>query len=248
MDNTSKEIIQITGHQIKAYTPEQAREQISKVLDFVAVDLGLTPVNGERLTSYDKARFTQYIAKYFKYLTIVDIKLMFELYTVGKLELPDTVKPYRGEFPASFYVEVIKAYVNLKNKAKQEHTLALPEPEITEEKKAKIFKEFEQKMVSDFDKFKDTGEVNNRMFNLTVHEYWHSKGELTAPEITRQDENVALMELLADAEGKLYASEITEERKQKKAKLLSHYRQVRSLYEFWIETGDDIRNYIKSNN
>ena len=153
---------------------------------------------------YDTIRFVDYLTKYFKFLTVEDVKLMFELYLIGKLELKDDVKPYHGEFSATFYVPIIRAYVDLKRKDETNTRLALPEPKITAERISEIQSDFESWIVKSFNKLKETGTIKYIETGLSVFEFWQKKGYFENQKVEDSDRALAMKDLQDDMRQKMY--------------------------------------------
>ena len=226
-------------NEIQKMDRKEVAKKVGSSLTFIARDLGIR----ETLTGYDKARFINYIVKYYKFLTLNDIKLMFELFVVGKLE---GVKDHYGRWSADFYISVVKAYITLQGKERMKHQLALPAPEVTEDQKKKITGAFEQTMIRDFERLENSGRIRKTMFNMTVYEYWAAKGLIPEAEITQRDVAIATKEMGEEAAGKAFPAEITPEQKQNRAKAIAHYRTIRELYRGWIEQGKSIKEFIQN--
>jgi len=231
------DIILFEGQKIKEYQKEDLIQKTNIILNAIHRDLGIR----DQMDQYDKIRFIDYISKYYKWLTIEDVKVMFELYVVGKL---DCEKHY-GKWSANFYVGVINAYVVLQNKARINQRLSLPEPKITEEQIENIHADFKRSVVKAFDRYKDKGQASAAGMSLTTFEFWQSKGFFEGmPEVTGRDRVAAILELNDTMSRKQFKTEISKEDQESLAHLLSYRRALRELYDKWIIEGTDINEII----
>lgn len=230
-------ILAAEGRQVKQYTKEELVKETNVVLNAIHRDLGFR----DSFDPYDKIRFVDYVSKYYKWITIKDVKLMFELYVVGKLDAPE----HYGKWSAQFYIGVIRAYIELQNKAKINQRLSLPEPEITKEQIEKINQQFKVSIARTYNRYKETGRVSVSGMSLTTYEFWKKKGHFAGdPEVIEKDRIMASRELSEMMSEKAFKVEITQEEKDTRARLLSFKRSVRDLYNKFIEENQDIEKLI----
>lgn len=230
---------------IRDFDPEEVKENGRKYLRIVFKDLGIR----DAVSDYDLGRFLIYVKRYYAGLTFDDIVEMFELVVVGKLS---GVKEHYGKWSASFYCSVINAYIAYKAKQFQRKDLdALPPaPKITPEKRRQLRSEFETSMVNSFEKLKETGRIKPININLTVYEYWSAAGELPELEITEEDRQRAVIYLLENrtSTNKFLGVRASQQQKERQSRLFAMSRDVRKLYDKWIEEGIDIRDKLNKYN
>lgn len=226
-------VIQEKGQALKALDKQEAAEKVKDVIGYIHRELGIT----EPLTEFDQVRFVDYIRKYYSYLTLSDIKLAFELYSLGKLH---GVREHYNRFSAPFYNAVLKAYIVLKGQMTLQ--MRLPDPGITQEQKDQLFKDFQVLMVKAFRKWRDEEVISSMTWNMTVFDLLVDRGLVEPMEMSQVDRALALEELQAEISGTYNV--VTQEQKDRRAKTLSCHRAVREFYQKIKKDNKDLINFI----
>lgn len=122
---------------IRKMDADQVRSELSNVMRFVSIDLGIRSGADDFDRKYMEARFLQIVTSYFPDLTVSEIKIAFEMLIVGELDeyLPKNSdgSPRREHyqyFNADFVSRVLNAYRKRKNALNGKITLLLPEKPI----------------------------------------------------------------------------------------------------------------------
>lgn len=213
----------------------ELRKKSKIFLKFIFTDLGLR----DQVSDYDIARFLDYLTKYYKFITLEDIKLMFELYVIGRLP---NVKDHWGKWSANFYISVVKSYIFYQMKKQQEDVKALPAPKITQKQIDDIRNDFVNYVVVVFNRFKAKRVLRDRDLGLPVYEFWKEKGLLEEIEITEADKKMSMKELFEEMK---VSDNITEIQKESRYKSNAMRRMVRELYYEWFEQGKNIQEFLK---
>lgn len=102
---------------------------------FIAMDVGYIIPRDETDWAYIQTRLVDILKRYYSYLTLVDIKLAFELATIGELDkyLPrdsqgNPDKKHYQQFNADYFAKVLNAYCRKQNQVIGKAYTALPEP------------------------------------------------------------------------------------------------------------------------
>lgn len=109
--------------------PKKLIENISKLVKFLSIDLG---IKGE-IDNYLKTRFYDILTKYYSDLTLVEIKSAFEISLMGELDkyLPknsngEPDKSHYQSFSIEFISKILNAYRKRRNELLKKATYAIP--------------------------------------------------------------------------------------------------------------------------
>lgn len=135
--STKKQIAEIDDETLIAKTGQMFR--------FIAMDVGfIIPTENRDDWAYICTRLLDILKKYYSQMTLVDIKLAFELATTGELDdyLPkdsqgNPDKKHYQQFNADYFAKILSAYRRKQNGVIHKAYKALPEPkkELTPEEK-----------------------------------------------------------------------------------------------------------------
>lgn len=141
---------------------DEVARKLTSMCDFIAIDMGYNTATASNW-KYTKARIFDIVRKYFSDMTLGEIKLAFELASIGELDtyLPEGNTKHYGQFGAEYFAKILRAY-----KAKQVDVVAKvykltpkPEKKVTPEENKKIANYFVRRCVGVFLRYKYTGRL-----------------------------------------------------------------------------------------
>lgn len=177
-----------------------------QMFKFIAMDVGFKIPNELEEWQYICTRLFTVLKRYYSQLTLADIKLAFELASMGELDdyLPkmsngEPDKNHYQQFNPDYFGKILNAY-----KAKQSSVFfkarkALPKPEkkISPEEIAKYHNEVVDRCKNIFLQYKYNGELNLQgLENMFVYEWLCKKGFAQKVEGTKEDREKAYFRYL----------------------------------------------------
>lgn len=145
-------------------------DKMKQLLRYIAIDVGYNiPANDE--WGYIQVRIMDIIRRYYSHLTLADIKLAFELSTLGKLDdylprdangVPD--RKHYQHFNAEYFGKILNAYIRRRGQTIQKAYDLLPKPEKPVNPAKKRY--YQRKVMRDFKqcflKYKYSGKLEFR--------------------------------------------------------------------------------------
>lgn len=128
---------------ISEIAPQILADEVKKMLRFIALDVGFRGVDGEEW-AYSCARIISLLSMHYSGLTLSEVKLAFELATLGELNeflpkdgqgQPD--KNHYQQFNAEYLAKILNAYKERQGRAisKAYEVVPRPEKQLSEEEK-----------------------------------------------------------------------------------------------------------------
>lgn len=154
---------------IKALPKEVIRDKFEHLSVYIPKDVGITRWNDDKAMQYDRVRFYDIVTKYYSDLSVEEVKLAFELASVGELDqfLPQSNgradRSHYQSFSVEYITKILNAFREHKKGTWKKATLALPEhtTELTHEEKTAYKNSFLLRIVEMFDTYKETGHLRN---------------------------------------------------------------------------------------
>ena len=162
---------------VRKYEDSKLVEKTSILVKFLCKDFGV--VSSGQDMQYAAARFLSTIKNYYDDLSIKEIKMAFELASVGELDewLPKDkngnpdAKAYNS-FNVDFYTKILKAYRAKRSKVWHGIKKALPSPdlEISQEQRLENRKAFINDIYKSFDEYKNKQIKPNFVLSIFIEE------------------------------------------------------------------------------
>ena len=165
---------------IRKYQDEELVSKIATMAKFICRDVGVSYWDDAQTMKYDATRFFDTLKKYYNDLSIKEIKMAFELASVGELDqwlpkdkygLPDA-KHYNS-FNFEYYTKILNAYKSKLGKVWHTAKKLLPIPElvISEEQKKKNKEGFYNDIYQSFYLYKDKGIKPTFILSIFINEF-----------------------------------------------------------------------------
>ena len=151
-------------NQIRYWKDNELVKKIAIMSKMVCRDLGIKTWNNESVMRYESSRFYDVLKMYYRNLTIEEVKLAFELASVGKLDeyLPKdkNQKPDKNHyqsFSVEFTTKILNAYQLSKKEVLSNINKLLPvkTKTATDEEKAEYRKAFINDIATKFEAYKN---------------------------------------------------------------------------------------------
>ena len=159
-----------TKLQISEMDDQAIVDNCAQILHFVAKDVGYIIPSNVAEWSYTQTRLVDILKRYYSYLTLADVKLAFELATIGELDeyLPQDAhgnpdRKHYQQFNADYLSKILNAYRRKQNDVLSKAFAVLPknQTDITPEKKIYYRKQREARNRHLYLKYKYTGELSS---------------------------------------------------------------------------------------
>lgn len=194
--------------QIKELDDNSLIAKISQMFKFIAMDVGFkVPTNLEEW-QYICTRLMGVLKRYYSDMTLADIKLAFELATMGELNAylpkdsqgnPD--KNHYQQFNADFFAKILNAYKHKRNNVIGKAFEALPKPsdEMTPEQKKYYSNQTKAELILAYWEYKYTGSVSNMnpIREMLYYNRLVDVGLADSIVITDEDKQIALQQTLS---------------------------------------------------
>lgn len=228
----TQSVLDITGDSIV----KDAKNLLGEI-SFIAKELGIRDMG-----KFEVLRISEITIKYFKHLTVQDIRLAFEWYAAGYISTK--IKSHYGQFSTIFYMDVIREYQTLKGKIilheRAKNTKKLPQ---NTDEKQKNREEFLKGISDSFEKYEKNGTIPRLWLNWPVYRYLSEEKGLISGDITEEDRKLAkedIFEEIVENEFKFFDYKEHEGRSIQK----SHQRVVLEYYDQLIKNKDHIKNHF----
>lgn len=195
-----------TKTQIKEIPDEDLVKKTAQMFKYIAMDIGvIIPQDGTEW-QYICTRLMNLLQKYYSALTLADVKLAFELATVGELDefLPKdrngrADKNHYQQFNIEFLAKILNAYRQKQNRTVSKAFAALPEPtaQVTPEQIQQSENSIMQKLALAFLQFKYTGQMPsiNSIYEMLFFDHLTLSGLAERLVVTEADRKLALLQL-----------------------------------------------------
>lgn len=159
-----------TKLQISEMDDQAIVDNCAQIFHFVARDVGYIIPSNNAEWSYMQTRLVDILKRYYSYLTLADVKLAFELATIGELDeyLPRDAhgnpdRKHYQQFNADYLSKILNAYRRKQNDVLSKAFAVLPknQTDITPEKKIYYRKQREARNRYLYLKYKYTGELSS---------------------------------------------------------------------------------------
>lgn len=191
-----------TKTQICEMDDETLIAKTGQMFRFIAMDVGFRIPTEANDWAYMCTRLLDILKKYYSQMTLADIKLAFELATIGELNefLPrdsngNPDKNHYQQFNADYFAKILNAYRRKQNGTISKAYAALLEPkrEISPEQKKQYHNETVERCRNTFLRYKYTGKLDTGMFgDMFVYNWLHAVGLADDVAETEDDRKTAL--------------------------------------------------------
>ena len=198
-----------TKTQICEIDDETLVAKTAQMFKFIAIDVGYNIPSDLTEWQYICTRIIDILKKYYSQLTLADIKIAFELATVGELDEyfakdssgnPD--KKHYQNFNADYFAKILNAYRRKQNGAIHKAYKALPEPnrELTPEQKRYYHNDTQHRCRNIFLRYKYTGQlILGIIDDMFVYDWLLKVGLADNVEASEDDRKQALNKYLTRA-------------------------------------------------
>ena len=180
----------------------------SQMFKFIAMDVGFRIPTDLTEWQYICTRLVDLIKRYYSDLTLADIKLAFEMATMGELDqwLPkdgqgNPDKNHYQQFNADYFAKILNAYKHKRNEVIGKAMYALPKPidEMTPEQKKYYSNQTKIKLILSYLEYKYTGHVSNMnpIREMLYYNRLVDVGLADSIVITNEDKQIALQKTLS---------------------------------------------------
>ena len=180
----------------------------SQMFKFIAMDVGFRIPTDLTEWQYICTRLVDLIKRYYSDLTLADIKLAFEMATMGELDqwLPkdgqgNPDKNHYQQFNADYFAKILNAYKHKRNEVIGKAMYALPKPidEMTPEQKKYYSNQTKIKLILSYLEYKYTGHVSNMnpIREMLYYNRLVDVGLADSIVITDEDKQIALQKTLS---------------------------------------------------
>lgn len=180
----------------------------SQMFKFIAMDVGFRIPTDLTEWQYICTRLVDLLKRYYSDLTLADIKLAFEMATMGELNqwLPkdsqgNPDKNHYQQFNADFFAKILNAYKHKRNNVIGKAFEALPKPsdEITPEQIKYYSNQTKAKLILAYWEYKYTGSVSNMnpIREMLYYNRLVDVGLADSIVITDEDKQIALQQTLS---------------------------------------------------
>lgn len=180
----------------------------SQMFKFIAMDVGFRIPTDLTEWQYICTRLVDLLKRYYSDLTLADIKLAFEMATMGELNqwLPkdsqgNPDKNHYQQFNADFFAKILNAYKHKRNNVIGKAFEALPKPsdEMTPEQIKYYSNQTKAKLILAYWEYKYTGSVSNMnpIREMLYYNRLVDVGLADSTVITDEDKQIALQQTLS---------------------------------------------------
>lgn len=180
----------------------------SQMFKFIAMDVGFRIPTDLTEWQYICTRLVDLIKRYYSDLTLADIKLAFEMATMGELDqwLPkdsqgNPDKNHYQQLNADYFAKILNAYKRKRNEIIGKAMYALPKPsnEMTTEQKKYYSNQTKAELILAFWEYKYTGNVSNmnQIREMLYYNRLVDVGLADSIVITDEDKQIALQKTLS---------------------------------------------------
>jgi hypothetical protein len=234
-------------------------EDAAMMFQYIAIDVGYNiPSNSD--WSYTLTRLVDIMKRYYGNYTLADIKLAFELATIGKLDdylpkdshgAPD--RKHYQQFNAEYFSKIFGAYVKRQNEVLAKAYKCMPqERKPMNESEYKLMRLQRNKMI--FLRYKYTGKlILENIDDMLLYEWLHSVGLADDVEETKSDRkqayNIYMRKAIDGIVNKYAAINVRREGDESHeidyiAYSLGRQRMIKKAFDTMIEEEIQIENYI----
>lgn len=166
---------------IRAYEDDELMTIVAKSVKMICRDIGIAHWDNSEKMKYDAIRFYTTLKRYYKDLSLQEVKMAFELAAVGELDewLPknrsgDPDNNHYQSFSMDYYTKILKAYRNKKSGVWSKVNKALPVAPIviSPEERAEIRSKFLQEIFDAFKVYKESGVEPNFIISIFFKEFY----------------------------------------------------------------------------
>lgn len=254
-----------TKTQIREIADDELVKKTAQLFKFIAMDIGVIIPQDQTEWQYICTRLMNLLQKYYSQLTLADVKLAFELATVGELDeflpkdrngRPD--KNHYQQFNIEFLAKILNAYRQKQNRVVSKAFAALPAPtvEVSPEAIKQSFNSTMQKLVMTFLQLKYCGRMPQipSVYEMLFFDHLELIGLAEPLVITNDDRKLALLKLQSPAmKGKLNEFELyhigkqgtKHEKVELKAYWIARKRAFLQTFKRMVEEEIFIYDYIK---
>lgn len=245
---------------IGEYDTEKLIENISKLVEYLARDLG---IRGE-IDGYSKTRFYDILVKYYSDLTLTEIKSAFEISLMGELDkyLPkngngEPDKNHYQSFSVEFISKILNAYRKRRNEIiiKAHEAIPLIQKTTTPEEIKKLNNELNEMIFKYYLEYKDYSKVELTVLQeKLIFDKFIESSLCKDIEATIEDKNQALKEIVGRFAASKYdrlkndivrshGIEHTEVKQSAYSKARS--REIRNIFDGITQKKLDIKKLLK---
>ena len=190
--STKRQIYEIGGRELV--------DKINMLVKVIASDIGLRQASEQEIT-----RFTEILRKYYSGISLQEIRLAFEMASVGRLDSylpvdkngqPD--KNHYQVFSVDYISKILNAYLKRRQETEHKAYTALPksEADYNPEKVAYYNREWKKTVIITFLKYKYRGKLDNSINAFLIYSELNKLGLAEPIEITEEDKKEAVARLL----------------------------------------------------
>ena len=254
-----------TKTQIREIADDELVKKTAQMFKFIAMDIGVIIPQDQTEWQYTCTRLMNLLQKYYSGLTLADVKLAFELATVGELDefLPKdrngrADKNHYQQFNIEFLAKILNAYRQKQNRIVNKAFAALPAPtiQVSPEEIKRSFNSIMQKLVMTFLHFKYCGRMPqiSSVYEMLFFDHLELVGLAEPLVITHEDRKLALTRLQSPAmKGKLNEFELyhigkqgtKHEKVETKAYWIARKRAFLETFKRMVEEEIFIYDFIK---
>ena len=172
-------------------------KKTAQLFQFIAIDVGYNIPNNENDWAYLQTRLLDILKKYYKYMTLAEVKLAFELAMTGDLDeyLPrdsqgNPDKKHYQQFNADYFGKILGAYKKRKNEVMAKAYQLLPAKQNKIDPKYQKQRNEKNRLI--FLRYKYTGKLSLGIIDdMFVCKWLQEKGFVDEIEISNDDRNAA---------------------------------------------------------
>lgn len=256
-----------TKTQIREMSDDDLVTKTAQMFKYLARDVGYVIPQDHTEWVYTCTRLMNLLQRYYSQLTLADVKLAFELATIGELDeyLPKdrngrADKSHYQQFNIEFMAKILNAYKQKQNKVVVKAFAALPEPtlEITREDKMQAQKSIMNKLRWSFLEYKYRGKLPEILsaYEMLFFDHLQKVGLADNVTTTNEDRKVAFSRLQKQGIGKklneyefyhINKQGTKHEKVQLKAYWIARHRAFVATFDRMIKEEININDYLKMN-
>lgn len=234
-------------------------ERLGNMVQMIAKDAGIKEID-----DYDVTRFTDVLNKYYRDMSLMEIKLAFEMMMAGELDayLPkdrhgDPDRSHYQTFNVAYTTKVLNAYKrkSAEVEAKAYSMMPAEESVITEYQKERYASNIKRMTIKAFLQYKYTNSINLDMLNgLLIYNELEKAGIAEPVQITDADKQQAVRRLLKKGQDGLINNFVVQCIRKMQTKhsavdaealIIARNRAILKSFDALIKNEIQITNYIR---
>lgn len=232
---------------ISSLSDDELMEQVTNLVSGISSMVGLKQVSRNEITL-----FVDFLRKYYKDLTISEVKLAFEYSVIGELDnyLPkdrngEANKHHFQMLSMDYVSRILNAYKKLRSQVKIKVHKSESMKGLKSGESAKNEQINKRYLVASFERYFKNEEVPEFVVPHVYTRYLYEAGLLDSmPEVTEADKKEVWKRIMNNKSMRQGSREKFQEKLNRKSQRNASYRAIIQVFDKLIENGDHLRNYF----